>query len=179
MNLLNRLFTISGTLDTHEQGVQHIITYEKWKGETKEQALAKYTKQNKVNEGDEFIYVEIKEKRGLFRLSEAEMEMTPSLVRYAEKTRYITIGVFIGLVLFFILTIASKGALLPLIGFILCLVWVAFWMNILNIGLLVHAWKNGRMGYFLLLILFGALIWNSYVEKVMKPCLAASLTQKN
>ena len=120
------------------------------------------------------------EKRRILGLSQAEVEISPSWVRFLDKTKRITNGALIGVVFFIIVAlVAGENAFpVPLIGLVVCGAWIGLMIITKQIGFLAYTLKNGDTGYFLRILLLGPIFWEEYVKKVMKPRLADSLTSK-
>jgi hypothetical protein len=119
-------------------------------------------------------------KQNLFELSPAEVMIAPWWVRYILNTGKISFLALLGAIFFTIMAvIGGEGKYSwPMAGLIVCGAWLGLNFLLMHIGFLSYAAKNGDMGYLSRMLLCGPLFWGDYFNKVMKPRLAQSISEK-
>jgi len=126
-----------------------------------------------------FPFMQMK-KQNLFELSPAEVMIAPWWVRYILNTGKISFLALLGAIFFTIMAvIGGEGKYSwPMAGLIVCGAWLGLNFLLMHIGFLSYAAKNGDMGYLSRMLLCGPLFWGDYFNKVMKPRLAQSISEK-
>ena len=119
-------------------------------------------------------------KQNLFELSPAEVMMAPWWVRYILKTGKISFLALLGAIIFALMALfgGDGKSPWPMRGLIGCGAWLGLNFLVMHVGFLYYAAKNGDMGYLSRMLLCGPLLWGDYFNKVMKPRLAQSISEK-